>query len=71
VAARKNRWRNTIVTLIVLLPIAAVVIYTSFGLSDFECEVCMEGMRRARETAALLGGTATPALDVSYASPCP
>jgi len=26
-----------------------------------ECEVCMEGMRRARETAALLGGTATPA----------
>lgn len=26
-----------------------------------ECEVCMEGMRRARETAALLGGSATPA----------
>jgi hypothetical protein len=28
---------------------------------DRECEVCMEGMRRARETAALLGSTATPA----------
>jgi anti-sigma-K factor RskA len=26
-----------------------------------ECEVCMEGMRRARELPALLGGTATPA----------
>jgi len=26
-----------------------------------ECEVCMEGMRRARETAALVGTTATPA----------
>jgi anti-sigma-K factor RskA len=26
-----------------------------------ECEVCMEGMRRARETAALLGGSAIPA----------
>ena len=26
-----------------------------------ECEVCMEGMRRARETAALLGATAAPA----------
>ena len=25
------------------------------------CEVCMEGMRRAREVAALLGGTAEPA----------
>ena len=49
-AARKNRWRNTIVTLIVLLPIAAVVIYTSFGLSDFECEVCMdfEGQQTCR-----------------------
>lgn len=49
-AARKHRWRNTIVTLIVLLPIAAVVIYTSFGLSDFECEVCMafEGQQTCR-----------------------
>src|SRR5437764_9119256 len=25
-----------------------------------ECEVCMEAMRRAREVAALLGGTAAP-----------
>ena len=28
---------------------------------DRQCEVCMEGMRRAREAAALLGGTAAPA----------
>jgi hypothetical protein len=26
-----------------------------------ECEVCMEGLRRARETAALVGATAAPA----------
>src|SRR5437764_6740546 len=27
-----------------------------------DCEVCMEGMRRAREVAALLGGSAPPAV---------
>ncbi|HSP97572.1 MAG TPA: hypothetical protein VL049_10060 [Candidatus Dormibacteraeota bacterium] len=49
-AAAKHRRRNTIVTLIVLLPIAAVVIYTSFQVSDFECEVCMafEGQSTCR-----------------------
>ena len=26
-----------------------------------ECEVCMQGIRRAREVLALLGGTAPPA----------
>ena len=40
-AAKKRPWRNTIVTLIVLLPIAAVVVYSSFQVSDFECEVCI------------------------------
>jgi hypothetical protein len=41
VAAKKHPWRNTIVTLAVLLPIAAVVIHGSFQVSDFECEVCI------------------------------
>ena len=40
-AAKKHPWRNAIVTLAVLLPIAAVVIYSSFQVSDFECEVCI------------------------------
>jgi hypothetical protein len=40
-AAKKHRWRNTIVTLLVLLPIAAVVVYSSFQVSEFECEVCI------------------------------
>ncbi|MBX3025913.1 hypothetical protein KF840_13480 [bacterium] len=39
--AAKHPWRNTIVTLVVLLPIAAVVVYSSFQVSDFECEVCI------------------------------
>ena len=49
-AAAKHRWRNTIVTLVVLLPIAAVVVYTSFQVSDYECEVCMtfEGQESCR-----------------------
>ena len=40
-AAKKHPWRNSIVTLIVLLPIVAVVVYSSFQVSDFECEVCI------------------------------
>lgn len=39
---KKHPWRNTVVTLAVLGPVAAVVIYSSFHVSDFECEVCIE-----------------------------
>jgi hypothetical protein len=39
---RKHPWRNTLVTAAVLAPIIAVVVYSSFQLSDFQCEVCME-----------------------------
>ncbi len=38
---RKHPWRNALVTLAVLGPVMAVVIYTSFQVSDFQCEVCM------------------------------
>jgi hypothetical protein len=38
---KKHPWRNTIVTLAVLVPVAAVVIYNSFQVSDYECTVCI------------------------------
>ena len=38
---KKHPWRNTILTLAVLTPIAVVVVYSSFHVSRFECEVCM------------------------------
>jgi len=39
---RKNTWRNRLITLGFLLSIAGIVVYLSFQVSDFECEVCME-----------------------------
>ncbi len=39
--APKHRWRNALVSVAVLAPIIAVVVYSSFQLSQFECEVCM------------------------------
>jgi hypothetical protein len=43
VAARKKKhpWRNAILTFAVLAPIAAVVVYSSFHVSQFACEVCI------------------------------
>jgi len=38
---RNRRWRNTLITLGFLLSIGATVVYLSFQVSDFECEVCM------------------------------
>jgi len=40
--SRKHPWRNTLITAAVLAPIIAVVVYSSFQLSDFQCEVCMD-----------------------------
>jgi hypothetical protein len=41
--ARKRRrpWLNAVITLAFLLPVAAVVIYSSFHVSDFECQACL------------------------------
>lgn len=39
---RKYPWRNTLVTAAVLAPIIGVVVYSSFQLSDYTCEICME-----------------------------
>jgi hypothetical protein len=38
---RRHPWRNALVTLGVLLPVIGYVIYSSFQVSDFECEVCI------------------------------
>jgi hypothetical protein len=41
VAATRQRWRNTLLGAGALGILAAFVIYSSFQVSDFECEVCM------------------------------
>jgi hypothetical protein len=38
---RKHPWRNALVTVGFLGAVAAVVVYSSFHVSDYECEVCM------------------------------
>lgn len=38
---KRHPWRNTVVTLAVLVPIVATVVYSSLHVSDFECEVCI------------------------------
>jgi hypothetical protein len=60
---KKRRWKSTVATLAVLLPVAAVVVYSSFQVSEHECEVCMtfEGhavcrtVKAATEMEALRG----------------
>jgi len=41
VAAKRRTWKSTIATAAVLLPVAAVVVYSSFHVSEYECEVCI------------------------------
>lgn len=38
---KKHPWRNALVTLVVLAPIFGFVIWSSFQVSEFECEVCI------------------------------
>jgi len=38
---KRHPWRNAIVTLGFLLPIGGFVVWSSFQVSDYECEVCM------------------------------
>ena len=51
---KKKRWRNVAATVIVLVPVVAVVVYTSFQVSDFKCEVCLtfEGRSACRTVNA-------------------
>jgi hypothetical protein len=38
---KKRRWLSTVTAVVVLVPIIAFVVYTSFHVSEYECEVCM------------------------------
>ena len=37
--ARPRAWRNLAATLVVLVPVAAFVVYSSFQVSDFDFDV--------------------------------
>ena len=49
----RRRGRNALVTLAVLLPVMAYVVYSSFQVGDVECEVCItfEGRDACRTVA--------------------
>ena len=51
---KKHPWRNAIVSIAVLLPIVAVVVYSSFQVSEYECDVCIEfrGLEACRTVKA-------------------
>lgn len=38
----KRRWKSTLATVAVLAPVVAVVVYSSFFVGEFECEVCID-----------------------------
>jgi hypothetical protein len=38
---KRRRWLSTLTAIAVLAPIAFVVVYSSFQVSDYECQVCM------------------------------
>jgi len=52
--AVKPSWRNSVAAIIVLAPVVAVVVYSSFQVSEIECEVCMafEGREMCRTVSA-------------------
>ena len=53
-AKRARSSRNLVAALVVLLPIIAFVVYSSFQVSAVECEVCMryEGREMCRAASA-------------------
>lgn len=50
----KNRRLRTIATVGVLVPVVAVVVYSSFYVNEFECEVCIRF--EGREACRTVGG---------------
>ena len=55
--ARRHPWRNAIVTAAVLLPVIGFVVYSSFQVSEYECDVCItfNGRQACRTVAARSG----------------
>jgi hypothetical protein len=37
-----RRWKSTLATVAVLAPIAGFVVYSSFFVGEYECEVCID-----------------------------
>jgi len=64
-APPRRRWLSAVTALAVLLPIVASVIYSSFQISDVECEVCLafggremcRTVKGATEAEAMRGAT--------------
>jgi len=54
VPPRRRSWRNAVAALVVLTPVVAFVVYSSFRVSAIECEVCMrfEGRELCRAASA-------------------
>lgn len=40
-STQRRRWLSTVTALAVLVPVVVFVVYTSFQISDVECEVCI------------------------------
>lgn len=51
---RRTSWRNFVATIAVLGPVVAVVVWSSFQVSDYECEVCVvfDGREACRTVTA-------------------
>lgn len=51
---RKPRWRRLAITAAFLVPIVVVVVYSSFQVSDYVCEVCIsfDGREACRTVTA-------------------
>lgn len=51
---RRHAWRNALVSLGVLVPVIAYVVYSSFHAGAVECEICItfEGRDACRTVAA-------------------
>lgn len=37
-----RRWKSTLATVAVLVPVMAFVVYSSFFVSEYECQVCID-----------------------------
>jgi hypothetical protein len=52
--SRRSAWRHTVAAILVLAPVVAFVLYSSFRVAAIECEVCMryDGRELCRSASA-------------------
>ncbi len=65
----QRRWRHTVAAVAVLLPVAVVVVYSSFHVSDYECEVCITFDGR-EECRTVTGKTEQEGLQTGVSNAC-